>query len=261
MPDGSSARAPVLEVRGLRAGYGTAPDTIRDVSLSIEPGQIVGLVGESGCGKSTLAKVVLGLLRPREGDVLVDGRRWGDRSSRDPLRSCVQMVFQDPYASLNPKLTAAETVADSFRRWKGSSRRDALDEARRLLDRVGLPRTAIDARAERLSGGQCQRVGVARALACEPRLLVADEPTSSLDVSVQAQILNLLLELQEGMGMSMLLISHDLSVIRYMTSEAMVMSGGAVVEHGSTAAMLRQPRHPYTRTLVESIPGQVADWA
>ncbi|MGW9438078.1 ABC transporter ATP-binding protein [Streptomyces sp. NPDC055607] len=247
---------PLLSLRDVRAGYGTAADTIRNIDLDVGRGEVVGLVGESGCGKSTLAKVVLGLLGTRSGSVHIGGRPWGSRSDRDPLRRHVQMVFQDPYGSLNPKLTAAESVADSFRRWRGCSRRSALDEARTLLDRVGLPETALDARAERLSGGQCQRVGIARALACEPELLVADEPTSSLDVSVQAQILNLLLDLRETSGLAILFISHDLAVVRHMTSRAAVMYGGEIVEEGATAQLLDSPAHPYTRVLVDSVPGR-----
>jgi oligopeptide/dipeptide ABC transporter ATP-binding protein len=168
------------------------------------------------------------------------------------------MIFQDPYASLNPMLTAVETVAEVCRTWDGLSRSAASRRAVELLQEVGLSGAAISRRPKQLSGGQCQRVGIARALACNPSVLVADEPTSALDASVQAQVLNLLLDLRESRGLALVLISHDLSVIEYLTTEALVMYRGCVVERGSTRVLLTQPRHPYTRALVDSIPGSQA---
>jgi peptide/nickel transport system ATP-binding protein len=248
----------LVEVCDVTAGYRDRELTLKGVSLTIGVGESVGLVGESGCGKTTLAKVVMGLVAPRSGTVSICGKQWDKRPAKDPMRRRVQMVFQDPYGALNPKLTAEEVVADSFHRWNGGSRRSALDHARGLLQEVGMPSRAMGSRTSRLSGGQCQRVGIARALACGPDLLVADEPTSSLDVSVQAQILNLLRDLQEERGLSMLLISHDLAVVRYMTERAAVMYGGNIVEQGLSNELLTCPQHPYTRLLLDSIPGRTS---
>jgi peptide/nickel transport system ATP-binding protein len=246
----------LVEIADVTAGYGTNQLTLKGVSLTIAEGESVGLVGESGCGKTTLARVVMGLVAPASGTVRICGQQWGKRPARDPMRRRVQMVFQDPYGALNPKLTPEEVVADSFHRWNGGSRRTALDAARRLLEEVGLSKRVLEARTARLSGGQCQRVGIARALACEPDLLVADEPTSSLDVSVQAQILNLMRNLQEERGLSLLLISHDLAVVRYMTERAAVMYAGRIVEQGSSDRLFSSPTHEYTQLLVDSIPGR-----
>jgi peptide/nickel transport system ATP-binding protein len=165
------------------------------------------------------------------------------------------MIFQDSYSSLNPHLSALETVAEVFRVWHSASRAKAADSARQLLEEVGINRRMQISRPNGLSGGQRQRVAIARALAAEPALLIADEPTSSLDVSVQAQILNLLSHLRERRNLALVLVSHDLSVIRHMTSDALVMYSGEVVERGSTAALLSNPRHPYTQLLVNSVPG------
>ncbi|MEE6166633.1 MULTISPECIES: ABC transporter ATP-binding protein [unclassified Mycolicibacterium] len=245
----------LVDVAEVTAGYRPHELTLHGVSLTIGAGESVGLVGESGSGKTTLAKVIMGLVAIRSGSMRICGREWGKRPARDPMRRRVQMVFQDPYGSLNPKLTAEEVVADSFYRWNIGSRRSALEQARRLLDEVGLPTRALQSRTARLSGGQCQRVGIARALACGPDLLVADEPTSSLDVSVQAQILNLMRTLQEERGLSLLLISHDLAVVRYMTERAAVMYRGRIVEQGSSNELFTRPQHSYTALLVDSIPG------
>jgi ABC-type glutathione transport system ATPase component len=248
----------LVEISDVTAGYRAHELTLKGVSLTVGVGESVGLVGESGCGKTTLAKVVMGLVAPRSGTVHVCGTQWGKRPAKDPMRRRVQMVFQDPSGALNPKLTAEEVVADSFHRWNGGSRRRALDQARGLLQEVGMPTRAFTSRTGRLSGGQCQRVGIARALACGPDLLVADEPTSSLDVSVQAQILNLMRDLQEERGLSMLLISHDLAVVRYMTERAAVMYAGEIVERGPSDELFTRPTHPYTRLLLDSIPGKTA---
>ena len=246
----------LVEVADVTAGYRAHELTLKGVSLTIGKGESVGLVGESGCGKTTLAKVIMGLVLPASGTVRICGQEWGRRPAKDPTRRRVQMVFQDPYGALNPKLTAEEVVADSFHRWNSGSRRSALEQARRLLEEVGLPARVLNSRTARLSGGQCQRVGIARALACGPDLLVADEPTSSLDVSVQAQILNLMRNLQEERGLSMLLISHDLAVVRYMTERAAVMYAGRIVEHGPSNELFTHPQHTYTRLLLDSIPGR-----
>jgi oligopeptide/dipeptide ABC transporter ATP-binding protein len=165
------------------------------------------------------------------------------------------MIFQDPYSSLNPSLTGLQTVAEVFHVWGEGSKRDGRNSARRLLEEVGISETVQSHRPLELSGGQRQRVAIARALACEPSVLIADEPTSSLDVSVQAKILNLLADMRETRGLSLILVSHDLSVVRHMTDEVLVVYSGKVVERGGTAAILEQPHHPYTQLLLNSVPG------
>jgi oligopeptide/dipeptide ABC transporter ATP-binding protein len=226
-----------------------------DVDLSVARGDTIGIVGESGSGKSTLARVLAGAIPPTAGTMLVDGEPWSAIPRDDPRRRRVQMVFQDPYASLNPLRSALDVVAEVHQVWNRLSRRDARSRAHEDLERVGLATALHNEKPRRLSGGQCQRVGVARALACDPEVLIADEPTSALDVSVQAQILNLIQSLQRERGLAVILVSHDLSVVRYMTATTLVMYSGEVVERGATAQLLREPRHPYTDLLLASAPG------
>jgi oligopeptide/dipeptide ABC transporter ATP-binding protein len=232
---------------------------ISDVWLEVSRGSAVGIVGESGSGKSTLARMLAGAIQPTAGSVLVAGRSWTQVSRRDPLRKTVQMIFQDPYSSLNPSFTGLQAVAEVFHVWGEGSRGDARDSARRLLAEVGISERVQSRRPSELSGGQRQRIAIARALACEPLVLIADEPTSSLDVSVQAHILNLLRELREIRGLSLILVSHDLSVVRHMTDEVLIVYSGKVVERGATAAALDAPRHPYTQLLLRSVPGSKAE--
>ncbi len=231
----------------------TTPAVIA-ANLQLQAGEAVGIVGESGSGKTTFARALVGAREPSEGEVTISGRRWNEIPRRDPLRRTVQMVFQDPYASLNPILSARQAVAEVFRVWDKVPNHEAVRRAEALLKEVGLVGSAVDARPAHLSGGQRQRVGIARALACNPAVLVADEPTSALDVSVQAQILNLLADLRDRRHLALVLVSHDLSVVRHMTERTMVMYGGRVVERGSTAALFSTPRHPYTRVLLDSVP-------
>jgi oligopeptide/dipeptide ABC transporter ATP-binding protein len=232
------------------------PPAVAGVDIEIAEGAAVGIVGESGSGKTTLGRVLVGALEPTHGEVLVEGRPWSAIDRRNAARRTVQMIFQDPYGSLNPWLTARTTVGEVIRVWESVNKREAERRAGELLAEVGLSRDAMDRRPSRLSGGECQRVGIARALACNPRLLVADEPTSSLDVSVQGQILNLLASLRETRGLALVLISHDLAVVHYTTDEANVMYAGHVVERGATEDLLTRPSHPYTRILVDAIPGR-----
>jgi ABC-type glutathione transport system ATPase component len=230
-------------------GYGRTI-VVRGVSLQIRPGTAVGIAGESGSGKSTLAKALVGDLAPRAGRVTVNGRSWSDVHRKDPERRRVQMIFQDPYSALNPRMTARQAISETLTVVGGVPRAQAGQRAGELLTRTGLSGAAIDARPHRLSGGQRQRVVIARAIACEPDLLVADEPTSSLDVSIQAQILDLLVDLREERGLALVLVSHDLAVLRYMTDTCLIMQDGNVVEQGLTEQVLSQPQHEYTRTLV-----------
>lgn len=228
---------------------------IDKVSVAIAAGEAVGVVGESGSGKTTLGRLLIGVLSPTAGTVTVHGRSWKAIGRKDQARRRVQMVFQDPYGSLNPWRSPLESVAEVITVWNRVSGRAALRRAEVLLTEVGIAEDTMRRRPAGLSGGQCQRVGIARALAADPDVLVADEPTSSLDVSVQAQILNLLRELRQRRGLALVLISHDLSIVRYATDRAIVMYGGQIVEEGRTCELLDSPAHPYTRVLVDAIPG------
>ena len=239
--------------------FATKKATVRavdGVSLSIAPGEILGLVGESGCGKSTLARTIMQLEPPTSGAILLDGQpvRARNRAERLALARSMQMVFQDPYASLNPRMTVGDTLAEPLRTHQLLPNREIPGRVRTLLETVGLSAKFIRKYPHEFSGGQRQRIAIARALALEPRLILADEPVSALDVSVQAQILNLLSDLRAEMGLTMLFISHDLSVVRHIADRIAVMYLGKVVETGPAEAVFHAPLHPYTRALVSSIP-------
>ncbi|GAA4704914.1 ABC transporter [Promicromonospora umidemergens] len=238
--------------------YGTgrrATTAVDGVSLVVPPGEIVGLVGESGSGKSTLARAAVGLVPVHGGRVLLDGEPVaGRRRAAGP--SPVQLVFQDPASSLDPRMTVGESVAEAVPRERGTSRRSAAvrAEVERLLTLVHLDPDRAGARPGQLSGGQRQRVAIARALAARPRVVVADEITSALDVSIQGAVLNLVRELQRDLGLSILFISHDLAVVRYVAGQVAVLHRGRVVEQGETAQVLGDPRHDYTRSLLAAVP-------
>lgn len=252
---------PRLEVRNLtktfsirRRGRGGSGQIVAvdDVSLTIGAGETLGLVGESGCGKSTLGRTIVGLYSPNVGEVLVDGT---PRMSGDPqLPRDVQMVFQDPYTSLPPKMRVGAIVAEPLLIHHIVSRQQVAEQVERLLTSVGLKPEHALAFPSQLSGGQRQRVGIARALAVEPSVIVADEPVSALDVSVQAQILNLLKDLQQRYGIALLFVSHDLGVVRYMSHRVAVMYLGRIVETATAAEIVDEPLHPYTRTLLGAVP-------
>jgi oligopeptide/dipeptide ABC transporter ATP-binding protein len=228
---------------------GRSMTAVRDVTLAIPRGSVTGVVGESGCGKSTLARLVLRLIEPTEGSVRFDGAELTALPARElrRLRRRMQMVFQDPYSSLDPRYTIAEVLAEPFR---VQGERAAAAAIARLLDQVGLTPQMARAYPHQLSGGQRQRVGVARALALKPDFVVLDEPTASLDVSIQAQIISLLERLKAELGLTYMFISHDLGLVRYFCDRILVMYLGAVVEElPSTEAA---PRHPYTRALLDS---------
>jgi oligopeptide/dipeptide ABC transporter ATP-binding protein len=227
---------------------------VDDVSLALAPGRTVGVVGESGCGKSTTARLIMGLERTSAGELRFQGRPYGySARALRPVRRAVGMIFQDPYESLDPRFTVREIVAEPLRA-HGRWREGGEQRVRSLLADVGLANAALDSHPGEYSGGQRQRIGIARALALAPELVICDEPTSALDVSVQAQILNLLLELQRERGIGLLMISHDLHVVRRMSDEVIVMYAGAVMEQGPSAAVTAHPRHPYTRALLDAIP-------
>ena len=227
------------------------------VSLELRAGETLAVVGESGCGKSTLGRTLLNLHDPTEGTVRFRGEEIGGLSDREmrPYRSEIQMVFQDPLASLNPRQTVGDIVTAPMEvHGIGDSDADRTERAKELLERVGLKPSYIDRYPGQFSGGQQQRVGIARALAVEPDVIVADEPVSALDVSVQAQILNLLKDLQSELGLSLVLIAHDLSVIRQVASRVAVMYLGKIVETAPVRELFEEPNHPYTKSLLSAVP-------
>ena len=249
----------LLSVRDLHTRYAVGRQVLRavdGVSFEVERGETVGLVGESGCGKSTLGKTILRLVPSAEGAIDLDGTditRLGDRALA-PHRRRMQMIFQDPFGSLNPRQTI-RTVLDTALKvhnlGSGAQRAQRMDE---IVARVGLPADSLDRYPHEFSGGQRQRIGIARALILQPALIVCDEPVSALDVSIQAQILNLLVDLKRDLGLSYLFISHDLSVVRYFADRVLVMYLGRIVESASHATLWRDPRHPYTRALFAAVP-------
>ena len=230
------------------------------VSFDVKSGETLGVVGESGCGKSTTARLLMHLIAPDRGDIVFDGAGVGTRDlGLKDYRRQVQMVFQDSYASLNPRLTIEDSIAFAPQ-VHGTPQREAVDRARSLLQRVGLePRRFAERYPHELSGGQRQRVNIARALALQPRLVILDEAVSALDKSVEAQVLNLLLDLKDEFGLTYIFISHDLNVVRFMSSRVMVMYLGQVAEIGDSETLFEDPRHPYTRALLSSIPSMDPD--
>ena len=251
--------APLLDVNGLTKHFGKAPalvHAVEDVSFSVQRGEVVGLVGESGSGKSTIGRLILRSLDVTAGQVVFDGTRIDALSQRSirPLRRRMQMVFQDPYASLNPRLRIRDIIGealDAHRLAKGALKAQRIAE---LLETVGLQAAHADRFPHEFSGGQRQRIGIARALAVEPDLIIADEPVSALDVSVQAQVLNLLQDLRRRFGMAMLFISHDLDVIELMCDRILVLYLGRVMEIGGVEDVCRNPQHPYTQALLAASP-------
>ena len=250
----------LLEVGELRVTYRAGRrllEAVRGVSFGVERGRCLGVVGESGSGKSSLARAILALEDRVTGRVVFDGQDVMalDRAGRRAFRRRAQMVFQDPLGSLNPRMKTGTALAEVLRvHGLARTRAEATEQAGRWLETVGLDAAYADRFPHELSGGQRQRVNLARALCVGAEFLVADEPVSALDVSVQAQILNLLKSLQEQRGITWLLIGHDLAVMRHMADEVLVMKGGEVVERGPVADVLAQPAHPYTRELLAAVP-------
>ncbi|MFE9858740.1 ATP-binding cassette domain-containing protein [Streptomyces sp. NPDC005780] len=256
----------LLAVRDLRVSFPgkgwRAPDTevLKGVDLTIRPGETLGLVGESGSGKSTIGRAVLGLAAVRSGSITFDGERIerADARRRRALSRDLQVIFQDPYTSLNPARTIGDTLAEPLI-GQGAAAREARGRVGELLDRVHLPADAAERLPREFSGGQRQRVAIARALALRPRLVICDEPVSALDLTTQRTVLDLLMEIQEETGVSYLFVSHDLSVVRFMSHRVAVIHRGEIVETGDAATVTSEPSHSYTRTLLLSSP--VADVA
>ncbi|MEM6674844.1 MAG: oligopeptide/dipeptide ABC transporter ATP-binding protein [Planctomycetota bacterium] len=258
---------PLLEVRNLRKhfpvgskGFFGAPAgwlrAVDGVTFELGRGETLGLVGESGCGKSTCARTIVGLYPPTSGFVRYEGRDIGSltRRERAPYRRKIQMIFQDPYASLDPRQTVSSILTEPLRIHRLARPRRRRLRAMQLLDAVGLNPRHVHRYPHEFSGGQRQRIGVARALALEPDLIICDEPVSALDVSIQAQIVNLLKELQERFGLSYLFIAHDLAVVRHICDRIAVMYLGKVVEIADRARLFRDPQHPYTKALLSAVP-------
>jgi oligopeptide/dipeptide ABC transporter ATP-binding protein len=229
---------------------------VDDVSFSIAAGETLGLVGESGCGKSTTGKLILRLTDPTSGTIEWRGNRLNDLPSRDmrPIRRELQAVFQDPYASLNPRMRAVDIVAEPIRNFERAHAADVHERVAALFDKVGLRRDQMVKYPYEFSGGQRQRLGIARALAPNPRLIVCDEPVSALDVSVQAQVINLLMDLQDELGLSYLFIAHDLAVVEHISHRIAVMYLGKIVELTDKRSLFAAPQHPYTEALLAAVP-------
>ncbi|MEI7384559.1 ABC transporter ATP-binding protein [Pectobacterium versatile] len=251
---------PLLSLKNIHTRYSTTQGkvlAVDDVSLTILPEETLGLVGESGCGKSTLSKTILRLLPPSHGQIVFDGQDITTlkESRLKALRQRVQMIFQDPYASLNPRHSIQHILETPLIVHGLGDRSQRQQAIKNIIDRVGLSQSSLSRYPHEFSGGQRQRIGIARALVVRPSLVICDEPVSALDVSIQAQILNLLVELKNEMGLSLLFISHDLAVVRYIADRVMVMQNGRCVESGDHHSIWHQPQHPYTRKLIDAVPG------
>ena len=260
--------SPILQVRDLKVHFDVPVQggllrrrgklkAVDGVSFDLKPGETLGVVGESGCGKSTLGRAVLQLIEPTAGSVLWLGREIAGLDSRAmrPHRGEMQIVFQDPLASLDPRMTVGEIIGEPLRAQQRGIRRDELrGQVKSMLARVGLLPQMVNRYPHEFSGGQCQRIGVARAMILKPRLIVCDEPVSALDVSIQGQIINLLMELQTEFGMSMIFISHNLAVVRHISHRIMVLYLGRIMEIADRKALYDNPLHPYTQALISAVP-------
>ncbi|NYB72725.1 ATP-binding cassette domain-containing protein [Sedimentibacter hydroxybenzoicus DSM 7310] len=251
---------PLIQTVGLKKYFKTPKGDLHavdDVNLTVERGKTLGVVGESGCGKSTLGRSILRLLEPTSGQVLYKGEDIlkYDKLKMHEMRKNMQIIFQDPYASLNPRMTVSEIIAEPMRVCKTITDKKELDDkVNELMNTVGLANRFVNTYPHELDGGRRQRIGVARALALEPEFIVCDEPVSALDVSIQAQILNLMMDLQDEHGFSYMFITHDLSVVKHISTEIAVMYLGQCVEVASTKELFSNPLHPYTQALLDAIP-------
>lgn len=260
--------APILSVQDLRVTFDIRPQgawpwtpslqlhAVGGLSFDLEPGQTLGIVGESGSGKSTVARAVVGTIPATGGEVAFEGQSLSAMSDQDRRRhrKHVQMVFQDPLAALNPRMTVRDIIAEPLVTHEDLPRKEVQKRVAEVMERVGLLPNQINRYPHEFSGGQCQRIGIARALIVRPKLLICDEPVSALDVSVQAQVVNLLRELQVEMGLSMIFIAHDLSVVKHISDRILVMYLGREMEEGPARDICTTPRHPYTQALIASVP-------
>ena len=256
--------APLLSVRDVAVEFRIAQGTWRGhrtlravdgVSFDLAAGETLGVVGESGCGKSTLARAILGMVPLARGEVALDGRTLAADRDQAWWRRDVQIIFQDPLASLNPRMTVGQIIAEPLETLMPELSRDTRRErALAMMERVGLSRGQINRYPHEFSGGQCQRIGIARALVSEPRVVLCDEPVSALDVSIQAQIVNLLTDLQQEIGLALLFIAHDLAVVRHISHRVMVMYLGRMAELADRDTLYHEPLHPYTRALMAAVP-------
>jgi oligopeptide transport system ATP-binding protein len=261
----SASVSPILELRDVRTHFpvergwifkrhvGTVK-AVDGVNLTLARGEVLGLVGESGCGKSTLARTIMGLLPATGGGVWLEGKNITETAATGDARCALQMVFQDPFASLNPRLSVAEALAEPLRVHRLRPAADIPARVAELAALVGIPARSLSKYPHEFSGGQRQRIAIARALALEPRVIVADEPVSALDVSIQAQILNLLARLVRELRLSLVFIAHDLSVVKHLSDRVAVMYLGKIVELGRAEDVIERPQHPYTRALVSAVP-------
>lgn len=260
MTSQTNSQSPVVEVQGVSKQFSTDHNArvhaVTDVSIHVDHGETLAVVGESGCGKSTLANLIIRLHDADQGRILLKGVDITDLSPREMRthRQTLQIIFQDPFASLDPRVRVGASVAEPLRVHKVATKDEAADQVRDLFELVGLERSMLNNYPHQFSGGQRQRVCIARALALKPELVIADEAVSALDVSVQAQVMNLMLELQQEMGLSYLFISHDLAVVERIAHRVAVMYLGQVVELGSREQVFRDPRHSYTKRLLGAVP-------
>ncbi len=260
---------PLLKANGIKVRFGIKKaqkwpwdpipqlKAVDGVSFEVQPGETLGVVGESGCGKSTLARALIGLVPIAEGEVIFNGKKVDhkDPAAMKILRKEVQMIFQDPLASLNPRMTVGEIIGEPLRNYYPDwSKERVQDEVRAMMAKVGLLPNVINRYPHEFSGGQCQRIGIARALILKPKLVICDEPVSALDVSIQAQVVNLLKDLQREMGLSLIFIAHDLSVVKHISDRVMVMYLGNQVETGTSEELYGKPSHPYSRALLSAVP-------
>ena len=258
----SASKQTILSVEHLKKYFQTASGQLHavdDVNFTLAKGETLGVVGESGCGKSTLGRTILRLHEPTDGKVIFDGKDVTACSKQEmkKLREDMQIIFQDPFASINPRMTVSQTIAEPLLiqgKYKPGDKEALNRHVRQVMDRVGLAQRLVNAYPHELDGGRRQRIGIARALAMKPKLIVCDEPVSALDVSIQAQILNLMQDLQEQMGLTYIFITHDLSVVNHFADDIAVMYLGQLIEKAPSEQLFDKPTHPYTQALLSAIP-------
>lgn len=249
----------ILEVKNLKKYFNVGAGVLHavdGVSFSVNKGETIGVVGESGCGKSTLGRVLIHLIDNTDGKIIFDGKDITkvDRQTLSKLRKDMQMIFQDPYSSLNPRFTVYQTIAEPLQIAGGLSQQEISERVYKMMDTVGLARRLVNSYPHELDGGRRQRIGIGRALILEPSFIVCDEPVSALDVSIQAQIINLLLDIQEEKKLTYIFITHDLMVVKYISNNIMVMYLGQMVEFSPTDELFERPLHPYTKALLSAVP-------